>query len=97
MSLEYFFRHRQVKWHDFPFFYPFTITTMNNFLQYFKINMIKTINSIFERIIDILRPRFHPEAKIIKDMMAAIVLIASISSVVIGLSIFLPKIFELFS
>jgi len=50
------------------------------------------INSIFERIVDIIRPRLHPYAKKIKDMTAAIVLIAAMVSFVCGLIIFIPKI-----
>lgn len=50
------------------------------------------INSIFERIVDIIKPRLHPYAKKIKDMMAAIVLIAALVSFVCGLIIFIPKI-----
>lgn len=50
------------------------------------------INSIFERIVDIIKPRLHPYAKKIKDMAAAIVLIAAIASFVCGLIIFIPKV-----
>lgn len=52
-------------------------------------------NSIFERIVDILKPRLHPYAKKIKDMTAAIVFIAAITSFICGLIIFLPKILVL--
>lgn len=50
------------------------------------------INSIFERIVDILKPRFHPYAKKIKDMTAGIVLIAALTAFICGLIIFIPKI-----
>lgn len=50
------------------------------------------INSLMERLIDYLKPEIHPEAKIIKDISAAIVLIAAITSVIIGFIIFIPKI-----
>lgn len=50
------------------------------------------VNSIFERIVDIIKPRLHPYAKKIKDMTAAIVLIAALVSLVCGLIIFIPKI-----
>ena len=49
------------------------------------------INSIFERIVDIIKPRLHPYAKKIKDMAAAIVLIAAMVSFICGLMIFIPK------
>ncbi|MEA2097723.1 MAG: diacylglycerol kinase [Patescibacteria group bacterium] len=52
--------------------------------------VLEIINSIFERIVDILQPRVHPHAKTIKDMMAAAVLVASLGSFFVGLLIFLP-------
>lgn len=55
------------------------------------------INSIFERIVDILRPRLHPEAKSMKDIMAAFVLIFAGGAVIIGLIIFIPKVIEGFA
>lgn len=51
------------------------------------------INSIVERIIDYVKPAYHPEAKIIKDISAAVVLVAAITSVIVGCFIFIPKIF----
>lgn len=53
------------------------------------------INSIFERIIDILKPRLHPYAKKIKDMTAAVVLIAAFVSFLCGVIILLPEAFEI--
>jgi len=50
------------------------------------------MNSLIERIIDYLKPEYHPQAKIIKDISAAVVLIAAITSVIIGVLIFFPKI-----
>jgi len=55
--------------------------------------IVELVNSLMERIIDYVKPEFHPQAKIIKDIAAAAVLIAAITSVIIGLFIFLPKIF----
>ncbi len=54
--------------------------------------VLELINTIFEKIVDILKPRIHHYVEIIKDMMAAAVLIASIGAVVVGLMIFLPYI-----
>lgn len=53
---------------------------------------LELINSIFERIVDTFKPRIHPVVRDIKDMMAAAVLIASVFSLVIGLTIFWPYI-----
>ncbi|MYL46612.1 diacylglycerol kinase [Virgibacillus halodenitrificans] len=53
-------------------------------------------NSAIEKMIDYLNPAIHPSAKIIKDMAAGAVLIAAIIAALIGLIIFLPKIYMLF-
>lgn len=54
------------------------------------------VNSVIERLIDYIKPELHPNAKIIKDMAAAIVLIAAITSVIVGLIIFIPKVISFF-
>lgn len=51
------------------------------------------INSIIERLIDYLKPEINLQAKEIKDMSAGIVLFTCFISVIIGLVIFLPKIY----
>ncbi len=51
------------------------------------------INTAFEFDIDLTSPEYHPYAKYTKDVSAGAVLIASITASVIGLIIFLPKIF----
>lgn len=52
------------------------------------------INSVIEKLIDYFKPDIHPKAKVIKDMSASAVLVAAFASIVIGLIIFLPKLFE---
>lgn len=51
------------------------------------------VNSLIERIIDYMKPEYHIQAKIIKDISAGVVLIAAIASIIIGLFIFVPKLF----
>jgi diacylglycerol kinase (ATP) len=46
------------------------------------------LNSSLEVIVDLASPQFHPLAKIAKDVAAAAVLIAAISSVLIGIIVF---------
>jgi len=58
--------------------------------------IMEVLNTIMERVVDILRPRIHPYAKLIKDLMAATVLLSSILAVIVGLIIFLPYIFAKF-
>lgn len=50
-------------------------------------------NTAIEFDIDLTSPEYHPYAKYTKDVAAGAVLIASITSVAIGLVIFIPKIF----
>ena len=66
------------------------------FLVIFSVLAVELINTILERVVDILKPRVHPYAQLIKDVMAAAVLMASIGAVVIGLIIFLPYFESLF-
>lgn len=54
------------------------------------------INTVLERIVDILKPRIHPYARLIKDLMAAAVLISALVAIVVGVIIFYPYLKELF-
>ena len=54
---------------------------------------LELANTALERVMDILKPRVHPYARVIKDVMAGAVLLASLSAIAIGLVIFLPYIF----
>ena len=57
--------------------------------------ILELINTIFERFSDMLQPRVHTYVKVIKDMMAATVLVAAISAIVIGILIFYPYLSEI--
>lgn len=52
--------------------------------------VLEMINSIFEHLVDLLKPRLHYVIGEIKDMMAAAVLLASISATMVGIIIFWP-------
>lgn len=52
--------------------------------------ILELVNTIVERFADMLEPRIHPYVHIIKDMMAAVVVIAAIAAVIVGLLIFWP-------
>ncbi len=56
---------------------------------------LEYMNTAIENTVDICSPEKNKIAKIAKDSAAASVLISAIVSVVIGLIIFLPKIFNL--
>lgn len=54
--------------------------------------ILELVNTSLESIVDLVSPEIRDSAKIAKDVSAAAVLIASITSIVIGAIIFLPKI-----
>ena len=53
------------------------------------------VNSSIENIADFISPQKHTSIKKVKDLAAAAVLTIAITSVIVGLIIFLPKIFSL--
>ncbi|WP_306822050.1 diacylglycerol kinase family protein [Mesobacillus foraminis] len=55
------------------------------------------MNSAVEKAVDLYTRDFHPLAKMAKDMAAGAVLVISVAAMVIGLLIFIPKLFVLFS
>lgn len=66
------------------------------FIVIFAVLVIELINTIFERVVDMLKPRVHPYAQLVKDIMAAAVLLSSIGAVIVGAIIFWPYIKDLF-
>lgn len=61
-----------------------------------SVMVLEVMNSIIEKIVDVLKPRIHPYVERIKDMMAAAVLLASLGALGIGVIIFAPYIERLF-
>jgi undecaprenol kinase len=57
--------------------------------------VMELFNTVVERVVDILKPRIHPYARLIKDLMAAGVLVSSILAIVVGMLIFVPYIMEM--
>jgi len=64
------------------------------FLVMTMVLVLELINTIFERMTDILRPRIHYYVEVIKDIMAAAVLVSSVGAVIIGILIFAPYVFS---
>jgi len=60
------------------------------FLVITLVLVLELINTIFEKMIDVLRPRIHYYVEVIKDVMAATVLIASIGALIVGILILGP-------
>lgn len=54
--------------------------------------VLEVVNTIFEKFIDILKPRLHVYVGVIKDLMAAAVLLAAVGAVAIALMVFVPYI-----
>lgn len=52
---------------------------------------LEVMNSAVEQLLDYVKPEIHPQAKIIKDMLASAVLIVCFMALIIGLIIFFPK------
>lgn len=59
-------------------------------LMIFSVLILELVNSVIERLLDFLHPLPDSQIKIIKDLMAAIVLVVSVGAAIIGLVIFLP-------
>lgn len=55
----------------------------------------EVLNSALEALVDLVSPDYHPLAKRVKDLMAASVLLAALSSVVVGLVILGPPLLAL--
>jgi diacylglycerol kinase len=56
---------------------------------------MEALNTAIEFVVDLVSPHYHPLAGKAKDVAAAAVFITAIGAVIIGLVIFLPKIWGL--
>ncbi len=61
------------------------------FLTIALVLALEIVNSAVERLVDMLAPKTHSFAKEVKDLMAAVVLVASIFALLIGLLIFVIR------
>jgi diacylglycerol kinase (ATP) len=52
------------------------------------------MNTSVEKLVDLVSPQFHPLAEKVKDIAAGAVLFNSVIAAIIGLIIFVPKIWE---
>ncbi len=52
------------------------------------------LNTALEKLVDLTTgDQYHPLAKVVKDVAAGAVLLAALNSIIVGLIIFLPKLF----
>lgn len=74
----------------------FNISTTEWMLQIFAIGMVMSIeglNTAVEEIADFIHPDYHHKIGLIKDIAAGAVFMAAFAASIIGLIIYLPKIF----
>lgn len=65
-------------------------------LSVFLVIVMETWNTVIENLVDLTTDyHFHPLAKIAKDMAAGAVLMTSIFAGIVGLILFVPRIFEM--
>jgi diacylglycerol kinase len=57
--------------------------------------VLELLNSIIERFVDMVKPRVHEYARVIKDLSAAAVLIMAITAVILAVLIFWPHLYLL--
>lgn len=53
-------------------------------------------NTAIETVVDLVMPNINEKAKLAKDLSAGAVLVIAISSALVGFTIFIPKVLELF-
>lgn len=61
----------------------------------FLVLIMEVLNTVIENLTDLVSPDYHPLAKIVKDMAAAIVLMTSFFALLVGSIILLPKMIEI--
>jgi len=57
--------------------------------------ILELLNSAVEKLSDVLKPRLNWQIQVVKDVMAAVVFLASLGALIIGAVIFWPYVFEL--
>lgn len=56
--------------------------------------MAEMFNSAIEMLMNMLTTKYHERIKLVKDISAAVVLIASLNAIAVGYALFLRKIFK---
>ncbi len=60
----------------------------------FFVLILELLNTMFEALVNLVSPELNSEAKVAKDVSAAMVLLAATMSVIIGIFLFVPKFLE---
>lgn len=61
----------------------------------FYVISLELLNTVLEAIVDLVSPEIKDAAKVAKDVSAAMVLLAAIFSIIVGIILFLPKLVAL--
>jgi diacylglycerol kinase len=76
------------------FYFPLTIGQKITVVLLISLVLIlELLNSVLERTLDLLKPRIDPAVEIIKKTMSGLVLLACLTSVIVGFLIFYPFFF----
>lgn len=62
----------------------------------FIVLILELINTAIESLVNLVSPDISPEAKVVKDISAASVLMGAALSIIVGAILFLPKISSVF-
>lgn len=57
---------------------------------------LEMVNTAIEKTVDLVTGEYHPLAKAAKDLAAGAVLIYTVYSIIVGMVVFLPKVFNFF-
>lgn len=63
------------------------------FLTIFLVIILEFINTVIEKLSDMVHPEQSEKMRVIKDISAGVVLLGAVASLVIGTLLFLPKLF----
>jgi len=63
------------------------------FFTIFLVFIMETLNTTIEALVDLISPEYNAKAKIVKDVSAAGVFLSAILALIIGVLLFVPKIF----
>lgn len=80
--------------------FVFNISTTEWLIQFLAIGLVMSIegvNTAVEEIANFIHPEYHKKIGLIKDVSAGAVFLAAVFASIIGLIIYLPKIFKYFS
>ena len=79
--------------------FVFNVTRKESVILILMVSFVlsmELINSVFEKFTDMLKPRIHVYAELVKDIMSGAVLLSSVVALIIGLIIFIPYFSNLF-